>query len=152
MISVDASTAIIANESTSVPGPSNGRPMPVAGNRFVGTYHCPQGQTKLTIAVDDVTRGSNDDEMNVGARFEFLFEGDDGDEEVRGSFRMVGKYEAKTRRLVMTPNGWIAQPDGYSPVGIRGTMGRNSDTLSGTIDGPGCTTFDTKLDPATAGH
>lgn len=149
MISVDASAALLANESP--PSPGDRRPMPHAGDRFVGTYVCGQGTTKLTIWIDDV--GAGDEEMSVEARFEFLYDGDQNAEDVHGAYRMRGTFEAKTRRLVLSPEGWVGEePPGYVMVGVRGTLGRSGDSYSGTVQGPSCTTFETKLDPATAGR
>lgn len=148
MISVDASAALLANESPASSG--DRRPMPRSGDRFIGTYLCGQGPTHVTIEIDDVGRG--DDELTVEARFEFSFEGDDDADDARGAYRMRGKYEMRTRRLVLKPEAWIEEPPGYVMVGIRGTIGRSGDTYSGTVEGPSCTTFDTKLDPRAAGH
>ena len=151
MISVDASAALIANESPT--NADDGRPAPRAGHRFVGVFMCGRGPTKLTIAIDSVEHGASSDELAVEARFEFLYEGgSDDDEDERGSFRMRGKYESKTRRLVFKPEGWIDEAPGYMLMGIRGTLGRSGDSYNGTVEGPSCTTFDTKLDPASAGH
>ena len=150
MISVDASAALIANELPS--SPRDTRPMPRAGNRFVGTYLCSQGETKLTIVIDEV--GHDGDDLPVEARFEFLFERPRGQgDDVRGAYRMSGRYDMKTRRLALKGGDWIGPPPAnYVPVDIRGSLGKSGDTYNGTIDTKGCTTFDTKLDPATAGH
>lgn len=148
MISVDASAALIANESPA--RGDDGRPAPRAGHRFVGVFMCGRGPTKLTISIDAVEPGGPD-ELVVEARFEFLYDGGDDDDE-QGAYRMRGKYEQKTRRLVLKPEAWILEPPGQMMMGTRGTIGRNGDTYAGTLEGPSCTTFDTKLDPATAGH
>ena len=149
MISVDASAALIANES---PRSDDGRPAPRAGHRYVGVFMCGRGPTKLTISIDSVEAGGPD-ELTVEARFEFLYDGGDDDEDERGAYRMRGKYEQKTRRLVLKPEAWIHEPPGQMMMATRGTIGRTGDTYSGTLEGPSCTTFDTKLDPATgSGH
>lgn len=148
MIAVDASAALIANERPATV--EGGRPGPRSGYRYVGTYHCTQGETKLTVAIEEV--GGGEDEVSVQARFEFLYEPDDDDSTIRGSYRMRGKYDVKMRRLVLKPVSWLEEPPGWQMVGILGTISKSGDTYSGTMDHAGCTTFDTKLDPATAGH
>jgi hypothetical protein len=151
MISVDASAALLANESSTSSG--EGRPSPRAGHRYVGVFMCGRGPTKLTIAIDNVEHDATNEELLVEARFEFLYEaGSDDDEDERGSFRMRGKSEPKTRLLVFKPEAWIEEPPGYMMMGVRGTIGRSGDSYNGTVEGPSCTTFDTKLDPASAGH
>lgn len=141
MISVDASAALIANEQP--PPPGGGRVAIRAGDRFAGTYTCRQGATHVTLTIDDV--GQGEEEMTVEARFEFAFdEPGDLEDEVLGAYKMRGKYETKTRRLVLKPDAWIDEPQGWSMVGVRGVLGKAGDTYSGTVDGPGCTVFDTK--------
>ena len=142
MISVDASTALIANEY----------PPPVksglvhGGDKFVGTYTCRQGITSMTLTVDDV--GPVADEVNVDARFEFHYESSSPSDDaigIDGSYRMRGKLDAKTRRLVLKPDAWIEEPKGWVMVGVRGVVGKNGEKYEGTIEGAGCTTFEAKL-------
>lgn len=142
MISVDASAALIANQQ---PAPAKAGLLR-SGDRFVGTYTCRQGSTEMTLLIDEV--GHGDDDVTVDARFEFHFdtpEPDDDATAVDGSYRMRGKLDTKARRLVLKPDAWIDEPQGWSMVGIRGVLGKNGDSYSGTVEGPGCTVFDTKL-------
>jgi hypothetical protein len=154
MISVDASAALLANEAPP-PAASSKLLTMRPGARFDGTYHCSQGNTKLSLVIADVS-GHGEDEVDVEATFEFTYDpessDDDDSDRAEGLYRMRGKYEVKSRRLALKPEAWVREPPGYVMVGLRGTLARSGESLSGTVEGPGCSTFETKLDPATAGR
>jgi hypothetical protein len=92
-----------------------------------------------------VARG--DDETDVEAVFEFHFDGKGrpGFVASDGAARMRGKYELKSRRLVLKGEEWIEQPQNYALITLAGTVspGRGGvpATYAGAVEGSGCTSF-----------
>jgi len=114
---------------------ANGATPFVRGDRLSGHYMCSQGRTELTLVVEDV---EGDD---LSAIFEFDYPGGGGTSTpAGGSFRMHGSFDARSRALRLDGDRWLEQPDGYVMVGLVGTVS-TSGSISGTVKGPGCTTF-----------
>ena len=141
MISADAAAQAVA---TTIPADSR-RPLLAAvassagafvrGDRLSGHYMCSQGRTELTLVVEDV---EGDD---VTAIFEFDYPGGGGNSTpAGGSFRMHGSFDARSRALRLDGDRWMEQPDGYVMVGLVGIVS-TSGSISGTVKGPGCTSF-----------
>lgn len=147
MISVDASSAALAltNGEGSPPTPASTGPskMPFrVGDKLVGQYTCSQGRTELTLTIDEVGRG--EDEIEVEATFEFHV--NNSRASASGSFRTVGTYDARTRRMRLRGEEWLDQPPGYGFVGLNGVVNKTSTTYGGSVDGTGCTSFSTTLE------
>jgi len=108
----------------------------VAG-RWTGTYVCSQGETGLDLTIEDEGDG------DVSATF--AFHAIESNPTVpSGSYTMSGGFQDGS--LVLEPEGWIEQPSGYELVGLTSDPldddGEATTTLSGQVDGPGCTDFD----------
>lgn len=148
MISADVA---LASGSDGVPAPKASLPMRLGsgdapferGDRLRGHYWCAQGRTELTLVIEDV------DGDAVSGIFEFDYPGGGTTEPANGSFRVRGSLEsnaksapsaASTPTLRLDGVGWIEQPDGYMMVGLVGTVSKTG-SISGTVKGPGCTTF-----------
>jgi hypothetical protein len=144
---VEAPMIALGAESAAVSSPeldAGLRTSPInRGDRFAGTYHCAQGLTRMSILIDDV--GSGSDRITVQATFELSFTGDGDEEETAGSARLLGTFDVKTRQLHLKGDEWIEQPPGYALVNFRGQL-KNGTAWSGIVEGPGCTTFETKLE------
>jgi hypothetical protein len=116
------------------------------GDRWTGTYLCRQGESDMAIVFADVrSDGSSHDEENVDvdAVFEFRFDGNGkvGYAAAAGTARMRGKYDVKARRLRLKGEEWIDQPPNYALINLVGTVNATTRTYSGTVEGPGCTSF-----------
>lgn len=94
--------------------------------RWTGTYTCSQGQTSLTFKL----AGGN---LTVAGTFEFTTT--DG---TSGSYTVTS--EPSDPKVVLHAGQWVNQPDGYDMVDFEVTT-ITSTTISGTVDGNGCTTF-----------
>lgn len=106
------------------------------GDRLRGHYWCAQGRTELTLVIEDV------DGDAVSGIFEFDYPGGGTTDPANGSFRVRGAIESNpsARTVHLDGVGWIEQPDGYMMVGLVGTVSKTG-SISGTVKGPGCTTF-----------
>jgi hypothetical protein len=104
------------------------------GDHLRGHYWCAQGRTELTLVIEDI------DGDDVTAIFEFDYPGGGTTTPASGSYRMRGAFDMRTRALRLDPNRWLEQPDGYVMVGLVGTVSK-SGSITGTVKGPGCTTF-----------
>lgn len=144
MTSIDASMAAIAlvndPHPSTTPGPDKNLLIHI-GDRFVGRYVCGQGPTDLTIKLDSIGRG--DAELEVEATAEFTYDGSTGQPEAEGSFRAVGIFDPRTRRLHLKGDTWIDRPSGYSLVNFLGTVSKKGETYSGSVEGSSCGSFTT---------
>jgi Protein kinase domain len=100
---------------------------------WTGTYFCPQGWTGLRLVLKAASNGT------LAATFDFY--PSNGHSGVpSGSFTLTGSYSAQGFRL--RPGHWISEPPDYLMVGLKALApGNNDTTLTGTVTGPGCTTF-----------
>jgi hypothetical protein len=144
MISVDTAAAIASSDAQAVSPPERSGPVS-RGDHWNGTYHCAQGLTQLTVIIDEITTKPQSDRSQIKGTLEFHFEGDGDWEEVEGSYHIAGDFDAKTRQLHLWGDEWIEQPSGYVMVGFRGQV-KNGVAWAGMVEGPGCTTFETKLE------
>lgn len=99
-----------------------------AGEQWVGKYVCLQGETDLTLHIDDVAGES------VDAVFEFSH----SPTGAAGAYKMRGNLTADGQ-VVLVPGQWMDRPPGYVSVGMRGEV--HGQLFAGRIDGPGCTDF-----------
>ncbi len=153
-MSADASVSAITRVSE-----SKGRLSPLPdrsdvpfklGERWVGYYNCNQGRTDLVLIFEvidgsgsgDGRMGSDEDSIDVDAIFEFHFDGNGnpGYAPSDGASRVRGTYDVKARRLRLKAGEWIDQPQNYKLITLVGTVSTDG-TYSGTVEGPGCTTF-----------
>ena len=100
---------------------------------WTGTYFCPQGWTGLRLVLKAASNGT------LAATFDFYpIDGDPG--VPSGSFTLTGSYSARGFRL--RPGHWISEPPNYLMVSLTAPApGNNDTTLTGSVTGPGCTTF-----------
>lgn len=127
--------ALVATMALAHPGVSSGAPTSpcdlVAGRVYVGTYVCPQGPTQMRLTITDV------DGPRTTAQGDF-FHAPTG---TRGSYRLRGVCLAQTRRLLLSPNGWIDQPPGYTMVGMSGTVAPGGAAFYGRMNARTCGEF-----------
>ena len=102
------------------------------GGTWRGTYNCGQGNTALTLTIAPAGK----ERVNALFHFEPAF---DNPGVPAGCFEMTGRFEALSGRLTLDPSFWIARPDDYVMVGLRGEM--RGDATPGQVEGPGCTEF-----------
>jgi hypothetical protein len=101
-----------------------------------GTYSCAQGVTGLTLTMNIGEAGQ------VQALFEFY--GTSQNPSVpHGCFEMSGVLDA-AGHLALAPGQWRRQPSNYVTVGLNGELS-DTDGLSGTVTGPGCSRFTLNL-------
>jgi hypothetical protein len=146
MMSADASASAIALMSDPAthaqPSPSlavDNVPLKV-GDRLTGFYTCNQGKTAMVLIINQVAP-VDDDSAEIEATFEFHYDGTKpGFTKSDGSARMVGKYEAKGRRLRLKGEEWIDQPSNYSLITLVGSLSK-AGGYAGAVEGHGCTSF-----------
>lgn len=107
------------------------------GQRWEGTYLCPQGVTNLTLHITGV------DLLGVVATFDFFHEesGSDGD------YSMHGNFNPETDNIEFFPDSWNSQPTGYMEVGMIGVVTEEGGeiTFDGDITNITCGFFSVKL-------
>jgi hypothetical protein len=102
------------------------------GDRWSGTYVCPQGSTELTLVIESVTG------EDLDAEFDFDWVAG----QASGSFHLTGTFDPITRRATFEPGAWIVRPgDNWYTVGLDGTVDVAARTYAGAITGPGCGAF-----------
>lgn len=120
------------------------------GDRWIGKYTCRQGMSEMSIVFEDVSRasggGEDDGSFNVEATFEFHFAGSSTYAASNGAARMRGRYDPKAKRLRLVGEEWLEQPPSYALVNLAGSVtsrgsGNRALVYSGTVEGPGCTSF-----------
>jgi hypothetical protein len=151
MIPADASAAAIAlvnDPARRTPAAPESAELPFKpGDRWLGYYQCNQGKTDLVLLFEEVE--PKDDGVDVEAVFEFHFDGNGnpGYAPSAGVARMRGTYDVKARRLRLKGEEWIEQPSNYKLASLAGVVNRLG-TYSGTVEGPGCTTFSASSESA----
>jgi hypothetical protein len=115
-------------------GGGGGDPTSLTGV-WEGTYECAQGPTSLRLTVDDPGDG------NVLAAFEY-FPTDGNMDVATGSYTMSGSKSQDT--LALDGDEWLEQGGDYIMVGLEADLADRADSeaLTGTVVGEGCTTFD----------
>jgi hypothetical protein len=103
----------------------------VLSGDWAGVYQCRQGHTAVVVRLALGNGG------NVSGTFTFgNLPGRTNAKE--GEYVIVGMFDAATNHLSMRPNGWIRQPDGYSPVGFTADLDGAAGRLTGHVDFTGC--------------
>jgi hypothetical protein len=121
-----------ASADTSAPAPTltqpAGPPSPFAeGQNWVGNYTCTSSGTLTLIVHSGGTK--------VNAVFSFKKDGGSG------QFKMSGTYNAAARHLHLAAGEWIAKPTNFATVDLDGKVSADGKTFSGSVIGPGCSTF-----------
>lgn len=118
------------------------------GDRWIGKYTCRQGMSEMSILFEDVSRASGDDDgsFHVEATFEFHFAGSSTYAASTGAARMRGTYDPRSKRLRLVGEEWLDQPPSYALVNLAGSVTSRGSAnralvYSGSVEGPGCTTF-----------
>jgi hypothetical protein len=111
-----------------------GRTLASPAGTWSGHYHCAQGNTALDLTITP-----------AGAdRFRalFYFHALAGNPHVPpGCFTMAGRYDPTSGSIALKPTLWLLQPPHFVWVGLHGWVNGPGGTMSGRIDGPGCTDF-----------
>lgn len=135
---VSASPALAATSPTPVStspaaAPSSTAPAkPAVAGVWTGTYTCNQGLTGMRMTITDAGGDT------VQATLEFYAVA--GNPSVPdGSYVLTGTY-SQPNGLVLIPDHWINQPDGYVMVGLSGPPPSGS-SMHGTVQDPSCSTF-----------
>jgi len=103
----------------------------VTGGVYVGTYTCAQGDTEMRLTITDV------DGPRTLAQGDF-YHAPSG---TRGSYRLRGVCIGRTRRLLLSPAGWVDQPPGYRMVGMSGTVTPGGAAFFGRMNAAECGGF-----------
>lgn len=101
----------------------------VAGDDWIGTYYCSQGETALTL---HITQGP----PQVTALFDFQ-----AGTGAAGTFSVSGVFDPMRRHLRLLAGAWVNRPQGYVPVNLDGSVDPAGQVYSGNILGPGCSGF-----------
>lgn len=102
------------------------------GGEWTGWYVCGQGRTNLVLRVTAVR----------GNRIDAVFDFDFRPRRTRGSFRITGTWDPRTRRITFTPGAWIERPAGWETVGMTGTVRADGSRYEGRITHAGCGAFE----------
>ncbi len=95
-----------------------------------GTYICAQGQTAASVLI--TARPDR-----VSAVMSFAVPGSPKP----GTYLMAGTFSPQTNHLQLKFVRWGIQPPQYLPADIAGTVNLQQGIITGTVIGPGCSTF-----------
>ena len=72
----------------------------------------------------------------------FAFYADDSNPDVpTGRYTMTGSFNPDGNVVDLNVGEWIEQLGGYVMVPLDGTLNAEGNTITGTVDNPGCTEF-----------
>ncbi|MFI6867223.1 hypothetical protein [Nocardia sp. NPDC050406] len=128
----DARTTTSASRAATTTATVEG-PVPLAdlSGTWTGTYTCAQGETALTLTIEDPVSGS--------ARTVFAFGPSAQNPTVpHGSFEATARYA--NRLLGIVQKRWIDRPSNYEMIDLQANAVSPS-SISGTVQTSGCTTF-----------
>lgn len=112
-----------------------GQVVPSPAGDWTGTYICMQGETSLRLTITPKIGGG------VDALFHFgRLPSNPGVPE--GCFLMTGTFDPPTGRLTLIPTRWLLHPYTFVTVELDGALDPSGSQISGTVAGPGCTTFE----------
>ena len=103
----------------------------VVGEVWTGDYQCPQGTTTARLRI----------ESGEGVRLTGTFEFEHEASGSRGAFGVVGGYDPDTQHLAFAPARWIAQPIGYTTIGLDGYV-NDRGLYSGMVTNRECGRFE----------
>jgi hypothetical protein len=127
--------SIVLDDDARPPVPPIATPF-AAGQQWVGTYQCAQGETDLVLRIVRVQ----------GTRVAAVFEFEHADTGAAGAFELHGEVEPATREVVLAPGAWRTRPPNYVSVGLRGRV--DGERFRGRVDHPSCGEFSLTLDAA----
>ena len=105
---------------------------------WVGKYICGQGITRLDLDI----RQDKGNAITATFRFGPLPE---NPEVPKGSYRMEGTYDPKTRRVKLEGVTWIEYPQNYVMVGLDGRMDADGGRIAGMVPTmSNCSDFEVK--------
>ena len=112
--------ALAASISGAVAAPGEGT--------WTGSYDCNGIVRELMLDVGATKDG--------GVRAVFAFSGGG----VAGAYSMTGHIDPATNTVVLDPEAWISQPDGYAMVGLDGVLADGR--IVGRVEADGCGVFE----------
>lgn len=126
----------VVQNTTSADTPSSAPRLP-SRSVWTGRYECAQGVTAVELTLDIDSGGA------AIAVFEFGPLADNPTVPA-GAYRMRGVVTQQRDRIavVLDPDRWIEQPDGYMMVGLRATIDRDRRKIEGHIENASCDWFD----------
>ncbi|MEV6659123.1 hypothetical protein [Nocardia fluminea] len=95
---------------------------------WIGSYHCAQGATGLTLTVESSGR----------AEFEFY---PLPENPTVSSGRFAMRWQTESTHLVFRQSSWIDRPGSYRMVDLVADRADDSTILTGKVIGDGCSTF-----------
>jgi hypothetical protein len=107
-----------------------------AGQQWVGTYRCAQGETDLVLRILHVD----------GARVDAVFDFEHVGSGAAGSYEVHGTVDPETHEVSLAPGAWRRRPRGYESVGMVGRA--SGERFEGRMDNAACGTFSVTLDAA----
>lgn len=128
---------ILAISLSIIPAKSFASPLDGA---WSGHYTCEQGNTAFDLQI------SSSNQTHLKALFYFHPINSNGFLSLiiptvpKGCFLMQGYLNAASSTVYLLPTTWLLQPPGFVTVSLQGQL-LNNDNISGTVDGPGCTSF-----------
>jgi len=125
------STSPAAAQTSAAPS-STAPAQPAVIGVWTGTYTCNQGLTGMRMTVTD----AGGDTVRATLDFYAVASNPDVPD---GSYVLTGTY-SQSKGLVLVPDHWISQPDGYVMVGLSGPPPSGS-SMHGTVQDPSCSTF-----------
>jgi hypothetical protein len=128
---VRVSTSPAAAQTSAAPS-STAPAQPAVIGVWTGTYTCNQGLTGMRMTVTD----AGGDTVRATLDFYAVASNPDVPD---GSYVLTGTY-SQSKGLVLVPDHWISQPDGYVMVGLSGPPPSGS-SMHGTVQDPSCSTF-----------
>jgi len=125
------STSPAAAQTSAAPS-STAPAQPAVVGVWTGTYTCNQGLTGMRMTVTD----AGGDTVRATLDFYAVASNPDVPD---GSYVLTGTY-SQSKGLVLVPDHWISQPDGYVMVGLSGPPPSGS-SMQGTVQDSNCSTF-----------
>jgi hypothetical protein len=105
-----------------------------------GFYQCSQGRSAISLVLDAGSGGA------LSAVFEFG-PTPENTTVATGSYRLRGSVRAGregTFEVVLEPEAWIDEPDGYVMTGLEATSSRKWQRMVGKINHPSCGEVDVR--------
>lgn len=115
-----------------------------AGERWSGSYHCPNGDTTFRLNIARILPPDASGQSRIEGDIHFV-QPTGG----TGAYRLSGSYDPGTETVVLRPAGWIQRPPRAVPVGMAGHLEEHDASLFGHVDSPECGGFDLKKTTAT---
>jgi len=102
--------------------------------KWRGSYGCIQGDTGLLITITAV------DGLSFEGEFSF-YAVPDNPSVPSGRFAITGTYHPRSRGVEIEGARWLQRPNGYSMVGLSGTLSEDQRMIAGKVLYSGCAGF-----------